>query len=198
MIETKSKNHYELLTKTAKEWTQCVIENMDSFLIDHAACERKASSMAISMLTHYPDKKEIVSAMTDLALEELSHFRQVMQFIFERNITITPDEKDPYINQLLKHMGRGKDAYFLDRLLLASIIEKRGHERFYLIACALNESKLKNFYHAIAKSEAKHYELFLELAHLYFPKETIRKRLQKLLCIEAKIVDELAIRPALH
>lgn len=189
---------FDLLTKTKKEWTEKVISNMDDFLIDHASCERKASTMALSMLMHYPDKKELVIAMTDLALEELNHFRQVMQFINERNLIIKPDEKDPYVNRLRAHFKQNSEGYFLDRLLLASIIEKRGHERFFLIAQNLPESKLKKFYYAIAKSEEKHYELFLELALLYFPEEKIVSRLRKLLTIEAEIVNSLIIRPALH
>lgn len=189
---------FELLTKTNPEWTETVINNMDDFLIDHAACERKASTMAMSMLTHYPDKKELVIAMTDLALEELNHFRQVMNFINERNLIIKADEKDPYVNALRVHFKKDGNGYFLDRLLLASIIEKRGFERFFLVAENLPESKLKKFYYAISKSEEKHYELFLDLATQYFPKEAIQIRLIELLEIEAKIVDGLTIRPALH
>lgn len=191
---------YELLTPTKQHWVDNILENMDDFLIDHAACERKASGMALSFLTHYPDKKELVCAMTDLALEELNHFRQVMQFIKDRNLTITPDQKDPYVNALIKSFRSGKDAYFLDRLCVASIVEKRGHERFLMVANALPESekKLKSFYHAIAKSEAKHFELFTDLAKIYFNHEEVEKSINRLLVIEAEIVDNLAIRSALH
>lgn len=192
------KEQFELLSDTRSAWTEHVIANMDAFLIDHAACERKASSMAISMLTHYPDRHKLVTEMTDLALEEMSHFRQVMQMINEKQLIITPDEKDPYINALLRHMNKGRDAYFLDRLLLASIIEKRGAERFQLISEALDEGKLKDFYHAIAKSEKRHYELFLTLAYEYFSPEVIEPRLQELLVLEAKIINDLPIRAALH
>lgn len=189
---------YNLLTKTKNAWLEAVMADMDAFLIDHAACERKASSMAMSMIVHYPDKKELVVAMTDLALEELNHFRQVMQWIHDRNLQILPDEKDPYVNQLKKHVRKGRDDYFIDRLLLASIIEKRGAERFLLIGEALEESKLKKFYYAIAKSEEKHYELFLALAQKYFDEETIQNRLHEWLDIESNIIDNLPIRPALH
>lgn len=191
---------YELLTQTKVAWVENILENMDDFLIDHAACERKASSMALSFLTHYPDRKELVRAMTDLALEELNHFRQVMQFINDRNLTITPDQKDPYVNALIKNFRSGKDAYFIDRLCVASIVEKRGHERFLMIANTLpeTEKKLKNFYHAIAKSEAKHFELFIDLAKIYFDNDEVDTNINRLLVVEAEIIDNLEIRSALH
>jgi tRNA-(ms[2]io[6]A)-hydroxylase len=95
-------------------------------------------------------------------------------------------------------MDQGKDAYMLDRLLIASIVEARGAERFGLIADALPEGKLKNFYQAITDSESRHYQLFLKLAAYYFEEERISPRLAILLDAEATIIRSLPVGPALH
>ena len=189
---------YELHTSTKDAWTQTVLSDFDTFLLDHAACERKASSMAMSMLLHYPDKPNIVKAMTELAIEELQHFKAVMAHIQERKLILPRDEKDSYVNQFRQALRRGAEEYLLDRLLTASIMEKRGAERFGLIAEALPDNNLKHFYTKIAESEARHYVLFLELAQEYYDPDSISPRLTELLIIEAKIVDQLPLKAALH
>ncbi len=175
--------------------------DFDSFLLDHASCEKKASGMAISMISHYPDKPELVKQMLNLAVEELNHFRDVIRLILEKKLTPGSDQKDDYIHRLHKAMDKGKEAYMLDRLLIASIVEARGAERFGMIARALPEDrdpKLKRFYLAITDSESRHYQLFLRLAETYFSETVITRRLDELLEIEAAIVRELPLRAALH
>ena len=159
---------FTLTEKTSKAWLNSVMADFNSFLLDHASCEKKASGMAISMISHYPDKPELVSEMLNLAIEELSHYRDVIRIILEKKLEPASDRKDEYVNRLHKEMDQGKDAYMLDRLLIASIVEARGAERFGLIADALPEGKLKNFYQAITDSESRHYQLFLKLAAYYF------------------------------
>jgi len=189
---------FKLRFQTPDDWTQTVLADFDRFLIDHAAAEKKASGMAISMLSHYPDRPELVKAMIDLSIEEMTHFREVVKIMQNRNLQLAPDEKDPYVNQLRKSMRKDSDAYLLDRLLLGSIIEARGCERFGLVGKALESGALKTFYNAIAESESRHETLFIDLAKLYFETETIQQRLDKLLDIEADIVKGLPYRAALH
>jgi len=189
---------FKLRFTTSEDWTQTVVENMDDFLIDHAAAEKKASGMAISMLSHYPDRTKLVKAMIDLSIEEMTHFREVVKIMTERGLQLGSDEKDPYINQFRKVMRKGSDVYFLDRLLTAGIIEARGCERFGLVGEALPSGKLQDFYRAIAKSEAKHNTLFMDLAGEYFAQNDIHERMDELLNIEAEIVCGLPIRAALH
>ncbi len=187
-----------LLVQTPLAWVKTVLSDVDAFLLDHAACERKASGMAMSMLCHYPDKPRLVDVMTDLALEELQHFRQVMRHILARGLVLPPDTKDPYVTALRKAMRKEREAFFLDRLLLAAIIEARGAERFKLIADHIQDPALQSFYAAIARSEEKHYRLFLELAGIYFAADAIKERLGVLLEVEATIITSLALRAALH
>jgi len=174
------------------------MENFDAFLLDHAAAERKASAVALSLITHYPDCKQLVAAMMDLAREELEHFYQVYLRVEERGLHLGPDTKDPYVRALRAEIRNGRDDYFLDRLLVGGIVEARGCERFGMIAEALTDPALQSFYREIAASEAKHDALFVELANEYFPRGSVDQRLEALLAAEAKILRGLAIRPALH
>jgi tRNA-(ms[2]io[6]A)-hydroxylase len=184
--------------KTPVDWAEAIVSDMDVFLPDHAAAEKKASSMALGMVAHYPDRVELVAAMIDLALEELSHYRAVVKLIHERGLSLPRDEKDHYINALRRNIRRGKSHYFMDRLLIGGIVEARGAERFGLIAGALPEGDLKRFYRSITRSEMDHQDLFLRLAENYFEQEKVHARLDELLSAEAAIVSELPFRLALH
>jgi tRNA-(ms[2]io[6]A)-hydroxylase len=184
--------------RTPSDWADAVLNNLDEFLLDHAAAEKKASGMAISMLSHYPDRTELVSAMADLAVEELTHYREVVKWIHRRGHITGADNKDPYVTEFRKSMRQGSEGYFMDRLLIASIIEARGAERFGLVAGALEPGPLKQFYVSIARSEERHYELFLKLANLYLDADEVQARWDELLDVEAAIVESLPIRSALH
>ena len=189
---------FELKFKTPAIWTDGIVEAMDVFLPDHATAEKKASSMAMTMVSHYPDKPELVSAMIDLALEELSHFRAVVKLMHARGLKLLPDEKDLYVNSFRRLCRQGDAEYLMDRLLIAAIIEARGAERFGLIAKALPAGELKRFYDSITRSELTHKNLFLQLAEKYADPIQVQKRLDELLIAEAEIVSGLPIRLALH
>lgn len=189
---------FELKYKTPFAWTEAVLADFDAFLQDHAAAEKKASGMAVSMLSHYPDRKNLVRAMTDLAIEELIHFKQVVKLLQARDVQLANDEKDMYIKQIRAIFRNGKDVFFLDRLLVAGVIEARGHERFSLVAQALPAGKEKDFYVSIAKSEEKHKNLFVELAYEYFDQAEVDQRLEEILVAEAEICEKLPFRAALH
>ncbi|ATC96860.1 tRNA-(ms[2]io[6]A)-hydroxylase [Pseudoalteromonas tunicata] len=189
---------FELKYHTPFSWTEAVLADFDAFLQDHAAAEKKASGMAVSMLSHYPDREKLVRAMTDLALEELIHFKQVIKIIYARGAILGDDKKDLYISEIRKLFRRGRDEFLLDRLLVAGVIEARGYERFSLVAQALPAGKEKTFYEAIAKSEAKHKDLFVELAYDYFDKAVVDLRLEEILSAEAEICAQLPFRAALH
>ena len=183
---------------TPADWSENIIANIDEFLPDHASAEYKASGMAMSMSLHYRDKADLVAAMIDLAIEEMAHFREVVKIMHQRGLTLQKDEKDPYVNGLRRRIRTGADNYFLDRLLVGAIIEARGAERFGLIAGALPAGELKAFYTRIARSEDRHYELFLDLAGNYFAEDVIEARLDELLDFEAELVAELPVRARLH
>lgn len=179
-------------------WVDAVMADFSTFLADHASAEKKASGMAVNMISHYPDRKALVDTMAEIAIEELGHYREVIKLIHSRDEVLGADAKDPYVVAFRKAIRQGKDEFFLDRLLIGGLIEARGAERFGLIAKALPEGKMKRFYQAITKSEERHHEVFFELAHTYFDADVVHKRLLELADIEAEICSQLVIRAALH
>lgn len=184
--------------RTPDAWTQTVLADFDAFLNDHAAAEKKASGMALSMALHYHDRTDIVAAMADLAVEELDHFRAVVRLLHERGLNLARDRKDVYVNALRDAVRSGREQYFLDRLLLGAVVEARGAERFGLVAAALPAGELKDFYTAITTSEARHENLFERLARSHFPAAAVDRRLGEWLDLEAGIVAALPLQAALH
>jgi len=187
-----------LRTKTDPAWIEVVLSDFDAFLLDHAACERKASATALKLVSHYSDRSVLVRELIPFAQEELDHFARVMAIILDRGLATRPDEKDPYIGALMRLIKRGSEQYFLDRLLVLGVVEARGCERFGLLAEALEPGPLKDFYLDITRSEARHHGIFVRLAHEYFPAEVVEARLDELLEEEAKIIAALPLRPAVH
>jgi tRNA-(ms[2]io[6]A)-hydroxylase len=106
--------------------------------------------------------------------------------------------KDHYVQQLVDHCRSGRDDRFLDRLLLASIVECRGAERFRLVYEALEDQQLKSFYHQLWASEAKHGNIFVNMALNYFDRNSVYNRLEELNQVEAGVLQALPLRPALH
>lgn len=188
----------ELHTTTPNAWVNAVLGDFDTFLLDHAACERKASAMAMTFVVRYPDRGEIHDSMIQLAREELAHFHRVFRICKDRGLVFSGDQKDPYVNGLLQKRRRGRDEEFLDRLIIAGVVEARGHERFGCIADALEEGPMKAFYDEITRSEARHADLFVELAALYFSAEHVQDRLALFLEADAEICASLPFRAALH
>ncbi|MEM1408384.1 MAG: tRNA isopentenyl-2-thiomethyl-A-37 hydroxylase MiaE, partial [Bacteroidota bacterium] len=138
----------ELSCESSKEWVETVMSDFNAFLQDHANCERKASAMAMSFVAKYPDRLEIIPELIDTAVEELEHFKSVYQIMEDRGVRLPAEmSQDLYVKQLIDGCRSSKRERFLDRLLLASIIECRGAERFRLVYEALPQGELKKFYH---------------------------------------------------
>jgi len=186
-----------LLASTPAAWIDAVRSDFDAFLRDHAACERKASATAMTLASHYRDKEKLVTAMVDLACEELHHFRKVYACIVARGGRLGEDTKDRYVRDLLGLVRRAPEVYLLDRLLVASVIEARGCERFQLLAAAL-EPDLAPLYADFAESEARHAGLFVRLAKIYYAEADVETRLGELGAMEAPIMCALPLRPRLH
>ena len=189
----------ELACESSTAWVDAVMNDFDSFLQDHANCERKASAMAMSFVAKYPDRLEIIPELIDTAVEELEHFKSVYEIMEERGVKLPAEMgQDMYVKQLVDRCRSGRDERFLDRLLLASIIECRGAERFRLVYEALEQVELKKFYHNLWASEAKHGNIFVKMALNYFDKDVVYKRLEELNTMEAEVLQSLPLKPALH
>ena len=188
----------KLASTTDPEWVKVILDNFDAFLIDHASCERKAMAYAMSVIVKYPDRTEIIPDLLQVAQDELDHFRDVLILMEKRGLQMTPDEADLYVNQLIKVCRHGRDERLLDRLLVASVIETRGAERFRIIAEALEDPELKEFYRDLWATEARHGDVFKKMALNYFDEAEIESRSQEIIEAEAKIIAGLEWRPSLH
>ncbi len=188
-----------LLYTTPPEWAAFALKDFNHFLVDHASCERKASAVGMSFVVRYPDRgNALLNPMIQFAREELEHFHQVYRLVAERGLVLERDEEDPYVNLLMKEVRFGRDERFLDRLLVSSLIESRGCERLHLIADALTDEKLRQFYSRIARAEGHHQTLFLDLAKTFFPEAVVSERWQVLREAEAKAISSVPYRHALH
>ena len=190
----------DLAAATPPEWIETVLSDFPSFLQDHADCERKASAMAMSLVAKYPDRVEIIPQLIETGIEELTHFQQVYTHMARRGVRLAREiTEDPYIKTLLALCHTDPTRRFLDRLLLGSIIECRGAERFRLVWEAIeNDADLKDFYHHLWASEAKHGNIFVKMALQYFPRDQVYSRLSELNEAEGRIVLSLNRRSALH
>lgn len=188
----------DLQVATEPSWVEVPLGNFDEFMMDHANCERKASALAMSLVVKYPDRPSIIPGLIDLALEELEHFRQVYALMHQRGLALASDAPDPYVNALLKLMRHSRDERFIDRMLVSSIIECRGAERFGLIADALTDTGLKAFYHDLHKAEQKHGHVFVHLLLKEFPANLVYPRCEELMREEARIIESLPWRASLH
>ncbi|MGV3596246.1 MAG: tRNA-(ms[2]io[6]A)-hydroxylase [Bacteroidota bacterium] len=189
----------DLACDSSPEWVQTVMNDFDSFLQDHANCERKASNMALSLIAKYPDRLEIIPELIETAVEELEHFRDVYAVMQERGLPLAKElTPDVYVNQLLALLRTSSLERFMDRLLMGSVIECRGAERFRLVWEALPDGELKKFYHRLWASEAKHGNIFVKMALNYFDETAVYKRLNELMQAEAVILQSLPLKAALH
>lgn len=189
----------DLASESKQEWIDAVMADFDSFLQDHADCERKASAMAMSFVAKYPDRKEIIPELIETGIEELEHFQMVYKIMEERGINLSHSiGEDPYIKALLKLCHSGRNERFMDRLLIASLVETRGAERFKMVADAQTDPEMAKFYKMLWTSEAKHGHIYVKMALNYFDNDTVYERLAWWVGKEAEILDQLKIRSALH
>jgi tRNA-(ms[2]io[6]A)-hydroxylase len=191
---------FRLKLATDPRWVSIVEANIPEILTDHAWCEQKAASNAISMVVNYPQYPEMVSALLDLAKEELSHFERVHELIVKRGYTLGYERKDPYVNDLRKFIraGQSKERQLLDRLLVAAMIEARSCERFRVLSENMADTELAAFYRELMISEANHYTLFISFARKYVPGEDVDARWQQMLDFEADIMQSYGNRETVH
>ncbi|MEM9691534.1 MAG: tRNA-(ms[2]io[6]A)-hydroxylase [Myxococcota bacterium] len=184
---------------TPAAWTDVALAELDAFLQDHAANERKVSHSALSLVAQHPTRQKLVETLIEIAQEELEHFRQVYELLAARGQTLGQDVADPYMSRLFKAVkSRDFEAYLLDRLLLFGIVEARGCERFLMLAEALTDPALKAFYTELGQCEARHHATYVSLARHYFAREQVDARLDVLLDLEASVARELPLAPKLH
>ncbi len=185
---------------TDPRWVNIVEKNIEEILTDHAYCEQKAASTAISLIVSYPEKTELVKEMTALVKEEISHFKMVHDRIIERGWVLGRERKDDYVNRLKSFFPKGgsRETHLVHRLLYAALIEARSCERFRLLSEELEDKELAEFYRKLMVSEANHYTMFLKFARKYGQREEVDKKWQDLLKFEAEIMKDLGTKETIH
>ena len=189
----------DLRIPTSPEWLSVVLRDFDAFLIDHAACERKASATGMSFVVRYPDRASLLEPMIEFAREELEHFHRVFRVLAARNLRLGADYKDEYVNALRTQVRRGGTEGLVDALLVAGVVEARGCERLKLVAEALPEADpLKEMYLDLTRAEARHHALFFRLARAFANEAEVQSQADRLLDYEAELVQRLPLRAAVH
>ncbi len=193
------KMNLDIACPSKPEWIEAVMADFDTFLQDHADCERKASATAMSFVAKYPNRVEIIPELIAIGVEELEHFQQVYQLMESRGIQLAHSiAEDKYIKTLMKLCHSGIEERFLDRLLIASVVETRGAERFKLVADAQTDEDYHKFYKMLWISEAKHGHVYVKMALNYFPEHKVYDRLQWWVEKEGETLNNVEIRAALH
>ncbi|MBG6129725.1 tRNA-(ms[2]io[6]A)-hydroxylase [Aquimarina sp. EL_35] len=185
---------------TDPRWVNIVEKNIEEILTDHAYCEQKATSTAISLMVSFPEYTELVQEMVKLVKEEISHFKMVHDKILERGWVLGRDRKDDYVVQLITFFPKGgsRTTQLVHRLLYAALIEARSCERFKLLSEELEDQELADFYRSLMVSEANHYTMFLNFARQYGNREEVDKKWQELLVFEAEIMKSLGNKETIH
>lgn len=185
---------------TDPRWANIAEKNIEEILTDHAYCEQKAASTAISLMITYPEHSELVTAMAALAREEMSHFEMVHQRILQRGLTLGRERKDEYvarINQFFPKTG-DRNQRLVHRLLIAALIEARSCERFKVLSENISDSELARFYERLMVSEANHYTMFLKFARQFGGREQVDPLWEDLLAFEAEVLKDFGVKEHIH
>lgn len=185
---------------TDPRWVNIVEKNIEEILTDHAYCEQKAASTAISLIVGFPEYTALVQEMVKLVKEEISHFKMVHDRILNHGWVLGRDRKDEYVIELITFFPKGgsRTTQLVHRLLYAALIEARSCERFKLLSEELEDQELAKFYKDLMVSEANHYTMFLNFARTYGDRKEVDNKWQDLLNYEAKIMENLSKKQSIH
>ena len=196
----KTETMLKLKLPTDPRWVNIVEKNIEEILTDHAYCEQKAASNAITIVVKNPEKTDMVSALLELAKEELTHFQMVHQKLTERGFVLGKERKDEYVNLLYDFMRKGGSRHdqLIDRLLFAAMIEARSCERFRVLSENINDADLAAFYRELMISEANHYTLFIGFANQYAEGVDVDARWKQWLAYEGEIISKFGVKETIH
>ncbi len=185
---------------TETSWTEIAKDNLQQILTDHAFAEQKAASNAVSIIINYSEETELVSAMSEIAIEEMEHFKMVHDLMIKRGMSLGIGHKNDYALKLQRFFTKTKDRTeaLIQRLLVAALIEARSCERFKVFSENLEDKELSNFYKDLMISEANHYTVFLGFARKYQDKEIVNKKWKALLSYEADFMKTRGTKAKVH
>ncbi|MGO3181981.1 MAG: tRNA-(ms[2]io[6]A)-hydroxylase [Aequorivita sp.] len=185
---------------TDPRWVNIVEKNIEDILTDHAWCEQKAASTAVSLIVGFPEYTDLIQEMISLIKEEISHFKMVHDRILERGWVLGRDRKDEYVLQIVQFFPKGgsRTTQLVHRLLYAALIEARSCERFRLLSEELEDKELAEFYRKLMVSEANHYTMFLSFARQYGDRKEVDQKWSDLLSFEADVMKDLSKHQSIH
>ncbi|RZK42995.1 MAG: tRNA-(ms[2]io[6]A)-hydroxylase [Pedobacter sp.] len=185
---------------TDPRWANIAEGNLEEILTDHAWCEQKAATNAITLIANNSEHHDLVEELTAIAIEEMEHFQQVVGIIKQRGYTLGRERKDDYVGQLVKFSKRdgSRNTAFIDRLLFAAMIEARSCERFRVLSLHIKDAELAKFYHDLMVSEAGHHTTFLNFARKYTIDVDVDKRWKEWLEFEGKLIQSFGTKEAIH
>jgi len=196
----KKKVMLGLKLPTDPRWVNVVEKNIEEILTDHAYCEQKAASNAISTIVRYPEYDDVVEEMVRISREEMEHFGMVHNELRKRGLALGRERKDPYVHDLAAFIKQGgnKEQQFVDKMLFAAMIEARSCERFRLLSESISDEGLRDFYYELMASEAEHYATFIGFARKYGTGVDVEKRWQEFLDFEATLMDKYGKKETMH
>ena len=186
--------------ETTTSWVEIAKDNLQQILTDHAFAEQKAAANAISIIINYSEETELVKDMSDIAIEELEHFRMVHQLMVKRGFVLGREQHNDYAKSLQGFFPKTKDrpTALINRLLVAALIEARSCERFKVFSENMEDQELSKFYKDLMISEANHYTLFLGYARKYMDREIVDEKWKKLLAFEAEMMKNRGNKDKIH
>ena len=186
--------------ETATSWAEIAEDNLEQILTDHAFAEQKASANAISIIINYSEETDLVKDMSDIAIEELEHFRMVHQLMIQRGFVLGREQHNDYAKSLQKFFPKTKDrrTALINRLLVAALIEARSCERFKVFSENMLDEELSKFYKDLMVSEANHYTLFLRYARKYMDRKIVDEKWKSLLAFEAEMMKSRGTKATVH
>lgn len=188
MTDALQEIHDFLPCRTPQQWIDNALAHQDLMLIDHAHCEKKAASTALSLMYRYVDNTDLLNKMSRLAREELRHFEQVLAIMKKRGVTYDHLTPARYAAGLRQEVRSEDPDRLVDVLIVGAIIEARSCERFAALAPHLDD-KLADFYNSLLKSEARHYQDYLKLAE-QANGGPVDDRVRAFLDIEQRLITE--------
>ncbi|MCG8734425.1 tRNA-(ms[2]io[6]A)-hydroxylase [Tenacibaculum finnmarkense] len=186
--------------ETETSWADIAKDNLQQILTDHAFLEQKAASNAVSLIINYSEETELVQRMSEIAIEEMEHFKMVHDFMVKRGMVLGREQKNDYAISLQKFFTKTKDRTnaLVQRLLIAALIEARSCERFKVFSENMEDQELSKFYKDLMISEANHYTIFLGFARKYQDKEIVDKKWNDLVNFEAEMMKSRGSEAKIH
>ena len=186
--------------ETATAWADIAKVNLEQILTDHAFLEQKAASNAVSIIINYSEETALVKEMSNIAIEEMQHFKMVHLLMVKRGMVLGREQKNDYAIRLQKFFTKTKDRTnaLVQRLLVAALIEARSCERFKVFSENMEDEELSKFYKNLMISEANHYTAFLQLARSYQDRAIVDEKWNALVAFEGKMMRERGNLAKIH